>query len=74
MATRQWREPREEEYREQQREPVNHDKWDSIEAWAVAHGLTLTEAVEEGVSQDDDGTIHVPTGLWGWLEVEGKVK
>lgn len=34
--------------------------FDSIEDWAVAHGWELEDVLEEGVSQDDDGTIYVP--------------
>ena len=45
--------------------------WESIEAWAEAHGLTLEDALADGVSQDDDGNIHIPDSTWEWLQING---
>lgn len=42
----------------------SEQRWDSIEEWAIAHGLTLEDALEGGVSQDDDGNIDLPRETW----------
>lgn len=52
---------------------MKHDRYDTITDWAEELGLTLDEALEGGVSQDDDGTIQIPRELWKWLRSEGKV-
>lgn len=39
--------------------------YDSIEAWAHAHGMELEDALDIGVWQDDDDVIHVP-GNFGY--------
>lgn len=36
------------------------DQWQSIEDWAIANGMTLDDALEEGISQDDDDVIIIP--------------
>jgi hypothetical protein len=45
----------------------------SITEWAKDHGLTLEDALEVGVSQDDEGKIHIPREVWKWLRSEGRV-
>jgi hypothetical protein len=67
MTTMGWPGSREEEYLQALSEPVQVDGFDSIEAWAASQQLTLSEALEEGVRQDDDGTIWVPVNLSRWL-------
>lgn len=42
--------------------------YESIEAWAKAHALTLNEALEVGVSQDEEGIVHVPDEVWAWAK------
>jgi hypothetical protein len=69
-----WPGSREEEYRQAMNEAIQVDGYDSIEEWADAHGMTLDEALDEGVGQDDGGTVWVPPNLYGWLELEGRVK
>lgn len=49
------------------------EEWESIEAWAKAHGLTLDDALSVGVSQNDDGAIHIPRELWKWLVANDRV-
>lgn len=34
--------------------------WFSIEDWAEANGMTLEDALEEGISQDDNDVIQLP--------------
>jgi hypothetical protein len=36
------------------------DQWNSIEDWAKAHSMTLDDALEEGISQNNDDTIDIP--------------
>ena len=36
------------------------DQWWSIEDWADAHGITLADALGEGISQNNDDTIDIP--------------
>lgn len=42
-------------------------RWESITEWAEAHELTLEDALEAGVSQDNTGRIHIPDDVWDWL-------
>lgn len=57
---------REDEYWEAMHQEVQVDGFASVKAWAAAFDLTLTEALDEGVWQDDDGTVWVPSRLWAW--------
>lgn len=36
------------------------DQWWSIGDWADAHNITLADALEEGISQNNDDTIDIP--------------
>lgn len=36
------------------------NQWWSIEDWATAHGMSLDDALGEGISQNDDDTIDIP--------------
>ena len=36
------------------------DQWESIEDWAIANGMTLDDALEQGIWQNDDDVIVIP--------------
>jgi|LakMenEpi03Aug12_release.lakeMendotaPanAssembly.Ray.scaffolds.fasta_scaffold2051884_2 hypothetical protein len=45
----------------------------SITEWAESVGLSLEQALEGGVSEDDNGTVHIPRDVWKWLRAQGRV-
>jgi hypothetical protein len=48
-------------------------EWDSIEAWAESVGMSLEQAHEVGVSQDDADMVYVPVPVWDDLLFRGMV-